>query len=70
VPVTECEILRPGTGVVADFGKCILFEAEPISIAVGTIGNQFVMNEVSILAEWRGALVVSRPSAVVVVDLS
>ena len=70
LPVVESEALDEGFGYVADWRQAVLWDREQASVTVGTIGDQFVRNIVTILAEMRAAFGVFRPAAFVRIDLT
>lgn len=54
--------LPAGTALVGDFGQaCALFDREQSAIRVGTINDQLIRNQQTILAELRAAFVCWRP---------
>lgn len=67
LPVIESEAVDPGTGVVGDFSRAILYDRESTNISVGTAGDDFIRNIVRVLAELRAGFGVVRPTAFCVV---
>lgn len=63
LPVIESEAVPPGTAVVADFTRAVLFDRESTNISVGTANDDFIRNIVRILAEMRAGFGVIRPTA-------
>jgi HK97 family phage major capsid protein len=70
VPVVESDAVPAGTAIVGDFRRAILFDREDVTLAVGTINDDFVRNIVRVLAEMRAAFAVVRPKAFALVDLA
>jgi HK97 family phage major capsid protein len=63
IPVVETDVCSENTVLVGDFGQgCSLFDREQAAIRVGTIGDQFIRNMQTILAELRAAFVIWRPA--------
>jgi len=63
IPVVESDVETENTVLVGDFAQgCSLFDREQAAIRVGTIGDQFIRNMQTILAELRAAFVVWRPA--------
>lgn len=66
VPVVESEAQPAGTGLLADFNKCVLWDREAANVTMtNSHADFFIRNLVAILAEERLAFAVVRPSAVV-----
>ena len=72
VPVVETKAVEDNAGVtteernvlVGDFRRgATLWDREDASISVGWINDQFIRNQRTILAEWRGAFGIRRPNA-------
>lgn len=64
LPVTLCDSLTTGTGLVGDFANfCQLHERSGISIQVGYSGTQFAEGKQLLRADLRVAFVVYRPAA-------
>jgi HK97 family phage major capsid protein len=63
MPVIISDALTAGTALVGDFRRAVLFDREQTTISVGTINDQFIRNQVSILGEVRCAFAVLRPAA-------
>ena len=66
LPVVESEGVPAGTGIVADFRTCVLWDREDATIQVSdSHADFFIRNLVAILAELRAAFGILRPSAIV-----
>jgi HK97 family phage major capsid protein len=66
VPVVESENIVADTVLVGNWQQgCSIFDREQSAIRVGTINDQLIRNQQTILAEQRLAFVVWRPSAFV-----
>lgn len=72
VPVVETKAVEDNAGVsteernilVGDFRRgATLWDREDAAISVGWINDQFIRNQRTILAEWRGAFGIKRPNA-------
>jgi HK97 family phage major capsid protein len=63
LPLIETDSIPAGTALVGAFDRAILFDRQSVSISVGTINDQFVRNQVAVLAELRAAFAVVRPAA-------
>jgi HK97 family phage major capsid protein len=63
VPVVQSLGLTENTGLVGDFTQAKLRMREELNIRVGFVNTQFIMNEQTILAEVRAALMVRMPAA-------
>lgn len=71
LPRVESEAIPEGTGVVADWRQCILYDREQAAVQLSDSHlDFFVRNLVAILAELRAAFVCVRPSAIVEIDLT
>jgi len=71
LPVVESEAVPVGTGLVADFSTCVLWDREQASISVSDSHSDFfIRNLVAILAELRAAFGVLKPNAIVEIDLT
>jgi HK97 family phage major capsid protein len=71
LPVIESEAIPAGVGLVGDFRKCVLWDREQASILVSdSHADFFVRNMIAVLAEDRMAFGVTRPSAIVQIDLT
>ena len=63
LPVIESDAMTANYALVGDFAQgCGLFDREQASIRVGTINDQFIRNQQTILAELRAAFIVFRPA--------
>lgn len=69
MPIVESEAVDPGTVLVGDFTRAILFDRESTGISVGTAGDDFIRNIVRVLAELRAGFGVIRPTAFCIVTL-
>lgn len=58
VRIIPTTLVTAGTYLVGDFNKASLYEKESIRIEMGLDGNDYTKNLRTILAEWRGAVVV------------
>lgn len=66
LPYVESEAVSPGTGLVGDFSKAVLWDREETTVTVtDSHADFFIRNLVAILAEERVAFAVTRPSAFV-----
>lgn len=71
LPVVESETVPAGTAVVADWSKCVIWDREQTTVTMTDSHEDFfVRNLVAILAEERLAFGVTRPAAIVTVDLT
>lgn len=71
LPVVESEAVPVGTGLVADFSVCVLWDREQASISVSDSHQDFfIRNLVAILGELRAAFGVLKPNAIVEIDLT
>jgi len=68
--LVESEAVPPGTALVGDFRRAVLFDRENVTITVGTAGDDFIRNIVRILAEMRAGFGVIRPTAFVAADIA
>jgi HK97 family phage major capsid protein len=65
MPVVESEAVPAGKAIIADWSQAMtMFDREQGNVRVGTIGDQFIRNIQTILAELRVAFVVWRPTCV------
>lgn len=67
MPLVESEAVSPGTAVVGDFRRAVLYDRESTNISIGTADDDFIRNIVRVLAELRAGFAVVRPSAFVIV---
>lgn len=58
VPIIETTLVTVGTYLVGDFTKATLYTKDAVSIMMGLDGNDLTNNLRTIIAEYRGALVV------------
>lgn len=63
VSVVESPVIPVGTALVGDFKKAVLFDRQEAQIAVGTINDQLIRNQRTVLAEVRAGFGVLRPPA-------
>lgn len=71
LPVIESEAVPEGTGLVADFRTCVLWDREEANILVtDSHSDFFIRNMVAILAELRAAFGILKPNAIVEIDLT
>lgn len=71
VPVVESEIQPAGIATLADWSKCVIWDREQTTITMtDSHADFFVRNMVAVLGEERLAFAVTRPSAVVKVDVA
>lgn len=69
--VVETEALDPGTAIVGDFRKAVLWDRQQTTVqASDGVDNYFLKNMVAVLAELRAAFGVIRPAAFVIADVS
>ncbi|MBB5915286.1 HK97 family phage major capsid protein [Nocardia transvalensis] len=71
VPVVESETQPAGHGTLADWSKAVIWDREQTTVTMtDSHADFFIRNMVAILAEKREAFAVTRPTAVVDVDLA
>ena len=58
VPIIPTTLVTAGTYLVGDFSRALLLEKGGLQINIGLDGNDWTKNMRTILAEWRGAMVV------------
>lgn len=58
VPIIETTLVTAGTYLIGDFSKATLYTKDAVSIMMGLDGNDLTNNLRTIIAEYRGALVV------------
>lgn len=58
VPIVESTHVAAGTFLVGDFSKALIVQKNTIMVEVGLDGNDFTKNMRTILAEWRGQVIV------------
>jgi HK97 family phage major capsid protein len=58
IPIIETTLISSGNFLVGDFSKATLFNKGSYSIMMGLDGNDLTLNMRTIVAEWRGAMVV------------
>jgi len=58
IPVIETTLVTAGEYLIGDFSKATLYNKDSVSIMMGLDGNDLTLNLRTIIAEWRGALVV------------
>jgi HK97 family phage major capsid protein len=57
-PIIKTTLVTAGTYLVGDFSRALLIEKGGLQINIGLDGNDWTKNMRTILAEWRGAMVV------------
>ena len=58
IPIIPTTLVSVGTFLIGDFTKATLYEKGTLRIEMGLDGNDYTKNLRTILAEWRGAVVV------------
>jgi len=58
VPIIETTVLTAGTFCVGDLSKALIAEKGGIMVDVGLDGNDFTKNMRTIIAEWRGEVII------------
>ena len=58
MPIIENVNITAGDFLIGDFSKAIVVQKEALSVEVGLDGNDFTKNLRTILAEWRGDVIV------------
>ena len=58
MPIIETIAMTAGTFLVGDFSKALLAEKNGVSVEVGLDSGDFLKNMRSILAEWRGEVII------------
>jgi len=58
IPIVETTLVTVGEYLMGDFNKALLYELGSLRIEMGLDGNDYTKNLRTILAEWRGAVVV------------
>jgi len=58
IPIIETTLIGTGTFLVGDFSKATLFNKGSYSVMMGLDGNDLTKNMRTIVAEWRGAMVI------------
>lgn len=58
IPIIQTTLVSVGTFLIGDFSKASLYEKGSLMIEMGLSGDDYVKNLRTILAEWRGAVVV------------
>ena len=58
IPIVETTAMAQGTFLIGDFSKALIAEQGGISVDVGLDGNDFTKNMRTILAEWKGEVIV------------
>lgn len=67
VPIIESNLVTADDFLIGDFSKVLLVQKGGIRVEVGLDGNDFTYNRRTILAEWRGAVVVKNNDRTAVV---
>lgn len=57
-PIIKTTLVTAGTYLVGDFSRALLLEKGGLQINIGLDGNDWTKNMRTILAEWRGAMIV------------
>jgi HK97 family phage major capsid protein len=57
-PIIETTQITAGTFLIVDFGKMLLAQKSGMSVQVGLNGNDLINNTRTIVAEWRGQLII------------
>lgn len=57
-PIIESTQMTVGDFLIADFGKCLLAQKGAIEVQVGLNGNDLINNTRTIVAEWRGQVII------------
>ena len=71
LPRVESEAATPGSPILADFRKAVLWDRQQATIAATNAhADFFERNLVAIRGEARGAFAITRPTAFVIVDLT
>ena len=58
IPVIETTLVTAGEYLLGDMSKATLYNKESVNVLMGLDGNDLTLNLRTIIAEWRGALVV------------
>lgn len=58
IPIVKTTLVTVGQYLVGDFNKALLYEKGGLNITIGLDGDDFTKNLRTIIAEWRGAMVV------------
>lgn len=70
-PVVEAEAVPQGTGLTGDFSTVIWYDRMLTQLFMSDSHQDFfVKNLIAVLAEMRGALALTRPAAIVTIDLT
>jgi len=71
IPVVECQSKPPGTAILADWRKAVLWDRELVNISMtDSHDDWFIRNIIAILAEMRAAFALIRPTAFIEVALA
>lgn len=57
-PIIESTQIAAGTFLIGDFSKALIVQKGGIEVSVGLDGNDFTKNMRTILAEWRGQVII------------
>jgi HK97 family phage major capsid protein len=68
--IVESQALTPGTAIVGDFTRCVVYDREAATLSIGTANDDFIRNLLRILAELRVGFAVLRPQALCIVTLA
>jgi HK97 family phage major capsid protein len=58
IPIIETTAMATGTFLIGDLTKALIAEKGGIMVDVGTDGNDFTKNMRTIIAEWRGEVII------------
>jgi len=58
IPIIETTVLTVGTFLIGDLSKALIAEKGGIMVDVGLDGNDFTKNMRTIIAEWRGEVII------------
>lgn len=58
MPIVETTAMAQGTFMIGDLSKALIAEKGGIMVDVGTDGNDFTKNMRTIIAEWRGEVII------------
>ena len=58
MPIVETTVMTQGTFLIGDLSKALIAEKGGITVDVGLDGNDFTKNMRTIIAEWRGEVII------------
>ena len=58
IPIIETTLVTQGTYLIGDFTKATVYDNGSISVEVGRDSDDFTKNLITVLAEWRGLVVI------------